>query len=207
MYDRRSPIPDLSFKIIDSGRLQLLNVLGAGSFGTIYRAHDRTCRSRRPAFLAVKVLPLADRNSRRGIYLWREIRYHRHVSGHPNILKLHRVVRDRRFLYIVLDYCPGGDMFRFVARKHTLARNDALIKRLFLQLIDAVHACHQKGIYHRDLKPENILVSKDLTQIYLGDFGLSTKTDQSRNFGTGSSLYMSPGKRISLSLRVVSYNQ
>lgn len=92
-----------------------------------------------------------------------------------------------------MDYCPGGDLFRVIARDRTLAKNDALIKRLFLQIIDAVEACHASSIFHRDLKPDNVLVSEDLSQAYLSDFGLSTKYSVSRSFGVGSHQYMCPG--------------
>lgn len=185
---------DLSLKLIDGSRVQLLNVLGAGAYGTIYRALDRTVFSVHPAFLAVKVMPLTDRQTRRGVYQAREIGYHNYLSGHPNIIKLHRVVRDSQFMYIIMDYCPGGDLFKIVSYTKQLARNNALIKSMFLQLLDAVAACHQNGIYHRDLKPENILVSPDITHLYLSDFGLSTRTEKASTFGTGSGYYMSPGQ-------------
>lgn len=194
MFQRKYILPDLSFGLIDDGRLQLLDILGAGAYGTIYRAVDHTAQLNTPSFLAVKVLPLADRWTGRGTYQAREIGYHHYVTAHPNILTLHRVVRDSQYLYIVLDYCPDGDMFRVVSRTRKFARNDALIKHIFLQVIDGVDACHQNGIFHRDLKPENILVSAELQNAYLGDFGLATRTESSTNFGAGSSYYMSPGQ-------------
>ncbi|GBE87649.1 kinase-like domain-containing protein [Sparassis latifolia] len=198
VYTRRTHImskhsvPNLAFKCIDAGRIQLLDVLGAGGHGTIYRARDLSSSLAHPIFYAVKVLHICNIETQGGIYQSREVHLQHCVSDHPNILTLHRVVRDAHYLYIVLDYCPGGDMFGIVSRKNLFARNDELIRSLFLQLIDAVHACHQRGIYHRDLKPENILVSRDLTQLYVADFGLATKTRHSITFGAGTTLYMSP---------------
>ncbi|KZT10502.1 kinase-like protein, partial [Laetiporus sulphureus 93-53] len=192
MPSKESRVPDLSLKVIDDGRLQLLNFVGAGCHGTIYRARDRKAPSGQFTFYAVKVVPIADPFTRYGRLQAREVSCHKYVSGHPNIIKLHRIVRDDEFIYLVLDYCPSGDMHKLLIERMTIARNDVLIRNLFLQLIDAVDACHQNGIFHRDLKPANILVSADATHLYLSDFGLATKQLHCTSFGTGTGSYMSP---------------
>lgn len=190
-------IPNLSMKIIDKGRLQLLEILGVGGFGTVYRAHDRECYGS-PTFRAVKVMPrIDDVRSERGKLIQREYIHHQFVSGHPNIVKLHRMTYDSDYVYLVLDYVPGGDLLSHIF-KHRLARNDELIKSLLIQLVDGVYACHQNRIYHRDLKPENVLVSSDLSSAFLGDFGLSSMSPGGRSnmFRVGTANYMSPGQYI-----------
>ncbi|CCM00806.1 uncharacterized protein FIBRA_02848 [Fibroporia radiculosa] len=188
----RIVLPDLSSKLIDDDRIQLLEPLGAGAYGAVYSGLNCLEDATSPSYFAVKIMPREDKTSHGGALQSREINYHGYVSGHPNILKLYRVAHDSEYTYIIMDYCPGGDMYRIVSLKHTFARNDVLIKSLFLQLVDAVDACHQNGIFHRDLKPENVLVSDDSTRLFLADFGLATKSERSTSFGVGSSTYMSP---------------
>lgn len=71
--------------------------------------------------------------------------------------------------------------------------NDALIRDVFIQIVDAVAYCHSLGVYHRDLKPENILCTEDGVRVVLADFGLATLDIVSSDLGVGSGYYMSPG--------------
>ncbi|KAI0937579.1 hypothetical protein AcW1_001576 [Taiwanofungus camphoratus] len=91
-----------------------------------------------------------------------------------------------------MDYCPGGDFLKFLSERRDMCGNDALVKMFLFQILDAVETCHEMGIFHRDIKPENILCSADGTQLYLSDFGLSTRKPDSLRFGAGSSYFMSP---------------
>lgn len=57
---------------------------------------------------------------------------------------------------MVLDYCPGGDFFDFLAYRGSVTENEA--RALFLQILSGVEYCHRNKIVHRDLKPENLLI-------------------------------------------------
>ena len=70
--------------------------------------------------------------------------------------------------------------------------NDALIKQIFLQIVDATEYCHSMGIFHRDLKPENILCTRDGERICIADFGLATSERISTDFGWYVSLCSLP---------------
>ena len=188
-----NPLPrieDLAGQTIDDGRILLVDPLGQGSGGVVFRAVD-LCSS---TPYAVKCMIKAEAGSRHTGFQKREIYLHTKVSPHKNIVTLHRVVEEDGYIFLVLDYCAGGDLFKFLTRRGTYVRNDELIKTVMCQLIDGLQHCHERGIFHRDIKPENIMCSRDGTQVKIGDFGLATDSVASRNFGAGTSGYMSPGK-------------
>ena len=184
--------PDMSHKFVDDGRIEMLHTVGRGGWGVVYRAREIV--NGKAEDIAVKVIVKPSKNSSRASYLRREIDHHRRMSSHPHVVTLRRVFSDACFLYIVLDYIPGGDMWRAIQDRAIYARNDDLVRSVFMQLIDVVEACHKEGIYHRDIKPSNILVSPDGTQVYLADFGLSTAERVSAKFHVGTASYESPGK-------------
>ncbi|GJE86659.1 Pkinase-domain-containing protein [Phanerochaete sordida] len=190
-------MPDMSGRTVGNGQYQLIHMLGSGSYGVVYRAIDlawsySSSSSRTSPRTAVKVLHKAALSPSALQRVRREVSAHREMSSHPNVVSMHDAFEDKENIYIVLDYCPGGDMFEKVVDEKKYFRNDEMAKSIFLQILDAVEACHRKRIYHRDLKPENILISRDGTTVYLTDFGLATCNQISETFGCGSSYYMSP---------------
>ncbi|KAG9096222.1 hypothetical protein FRC06_008895 [Ceratobasidium sp. 370] len=112
------------------------------------------------------------------------------LSGEPLPL-LENGMREE-LVYMVLSYVGGGDLFTLIAERHRYIGHDALVTDVFLQLVDAVAWCHDRGVKHRDLKPENVLCDQDGQRVVISDFGLATTDRWSRDFGCGSSYYMSP---------------
>ena len=198
MANLSAVLPCFSGKIISTGhlRLLLLECIGKGAYGVVYRALDLNAPPAKPAYFAVKCQLRHSETSEYFSLQQREIAYHKSVCSHPNVLKLHQVIEEENFVFLLLDYCPGGDLFSAIVDNGLFKRRDDRIKRTFLQILDAVHHCHRAGIFHRDLKPENILCSADVDEVFLSDFGLATTTRVSSSFGCGSTFYISPGKQI-----------
>lgn len=182
-------------RTVDSGRLRLVKVLGAGSSGVVFLALELSFGIPNGTAYAVKCITRAERGTPQSQMQRREMSFHRSVSSHPNVLTLHRIVEEGKYLYFVLDYYNGGDLFKLITEGGCFRGNDEMVKKIFLQILDAVDACHSRGIYHRDIKPENILCSADGERVCLADFGLATKNVFNMNFGAGSFSYMSPGKQ------------
>ncbi|KAH7343599.1 kinase-like domain-containing protein [Rhizoctonia solani] len=172
------------------GGLRLGEVLGTGAFGVVYVGAGSQFANGRP--VAVKVLSAAGINSERRRQIEHEMLCHSRVSRHPNIVSLHNVFVDLMAYYAVMDLHADGDLFKCITEDEFYVGNDAMIKGVFSQLLDAVEFCHKNGVYHRDLKPENILCRNGGNTVMLTDFGLATRNTFSQDFRCGSEFYMSP---------------
>lgn len=187
-----SILPNLTgFTVSGHVQLRLTKILGNGSYGVVYLAHDLSSTLDCPSYYAVKVLLRHPADSPMAAFLEQEVKFLKLLSDNPHIVKLHEVIEEEHYMYLVMDYYPDGDLFSAIVDMGSFVQNDVLIRNVFLQLLDAVECCHDRGVYHRDIKPENIMCSEG--QFYLGDFGLASGADTSKACGCGSSYYMSPG--------------
>lgn len=186
--------PEERLGTVLEGKLQLTDILGTGAYGVVYSAVDITNGVR----YAVKCLSKFNSDGtpleRRQVeYQQREIRLHYQASSHRNVVSMLKIVDNPDCIFVILEYCPEGDLFLNITERGQYVGNDELAKKIFLQILDAVEHCHSLGIYHRDLKPENILVTDHGDTVKLADFGLATSNDSSEDYGCGSTFYMSPG--------------
>jgi serine/threonine protein kinase len=173
---------------IIGGSLRIDNILGVGAYGVVYTATDL----RNNGKYAVKALKNHGQDSKQSSLQNQEMQLHIDAQGHRNVLQLFQVLEDSNYRYVVLEYCPEGDLFSNITDRGQYVRNDSLARDIFLQILDAVEHCHQRGIYHRDLKPENILVKEGGNLVKLADFGLATRSPSTADYGCGSTFYMSP---------------
>lgn len=171
-----------------AGSLRLTGIIGVGAYGVVYTAID--IHTHIP--YAVKALSKIGLDSRQRRFQQREIQLHHEASHHPNVVSLVKIMDSEDCTFVVMEYCPEGDLFTSITERGYYVGNDHLIRNAFLQILDGVDFCHSIGIYHRDLKPENILVTDGGQTLKLADFGLATKDEITSDFGCGSTFYMSP---------------
>ncbi|KAL5476767.1 hypothetical protein ACEPAI_2953 [Sanghuangporus weigelae] len=191
-------LPPLKDAIIDGGRLHLKKLLGYGTWSAVYLAECTAMESyyNMDQLYAVKCMIPRRMTPWQQKAISQEVRLHRQcAAASSSILKIVKVIDDEPtgLKYIVTEYCEGGDLNDLIQqqKKENAAKDDECIRRIFLQVLDAVKACHEEGVYHRDLKPENIMLKKGKKAV-LGDFGFATTNKYTRDLGMGSEPYMAP---------------
>ncbi|KAI9485672.1 MAG: kinase-like domain-containing protein [Benjaminiella poitrasii] len=188
----------LSTSMIDKvigDEFQLLEVLGHGSYGCLFLGQSLKDSS----YVAVKILSKLGLDLQQLQLQQLEIDIQSSLK-HPYLLALHRVIQDDEYIYMVMELCDQGDLFDFVIRDQDInpVREQALVKQLFVQILEAVENMHANGVYHRDLKLENILLkceddeNEDELTCKVADFGLATRERYSMEFGCGSTSYLAP---------------
>ncbi|KAL4065673.1 kinase-like domain-containing protein [Scleroderma yunnanense] len=185
-------IPNLAGKIL-ANRYLVTHFLGRGGWGFVYCAHDLSSHRYQKKYIkyAIKCIPKASLTGTLKQYLMREIYLHRLVSdSSPHVVTMRGAFQDNLHFYLVLDLCTRGNMATALYNA-AFEGKDELIRRVFIQVLDGVEACHKRGVYHRDIKPENILFRNDGSAC-IADFGIATEDTTSTEFGVGTPLYLSP---------------
>ena len=188
-----SSIPNLSGRTIDN-RYELLSRLGSGSWGIVYKALDLTMSpDDESRFCAIKVVHLKGHKTPITSSLKREMVFHGRVASHPNVVTLRDSFINKEHAVFVMDMSSGGDLEEYIAKKGECT-DEAELRSIFSQVLDAVVKLHEEKIYHRDLKPANILLEGDSFTPLLADFGLAVDEPRYRS-RCGTQAYMPPGMR------------
>ncbi|TRZ14803.1 hypothetical protein HGM15179_012298 [Zosterops borbonicus] len=113
--------------------------------------------------------------------------------SHQHICRLYHVIETPKKIFMVLEYCPGGELFDYIISKDHLSEEEARV--FFRQIVSAIAYVHSQGYAHRDLKPENLLIDEE-HNLKLIDFGLCAKPkgglDYHLNTCCGSPAYAAP---------------
>ena len=152
-----------SFQVIHGYRV--IRDIGQGAFATVYKVQ----RVDDDEIFAMKVVKKSNLGSSDDI-----VRFQREIDSmtilrHENIVQLHDFFSDENNFYLVIDYCPNGELSDFIAKNGKINENTAAL--LFQQIASAISYCHSYGVAHRDLKPQNILIQK-FPFVKIADFGL-----------------------------------
>ena len=176
--------------VVLDGRYESISPLNHGSFGMVFLAKDITTGQ----FVAIKCLSRStsksdcpaidiDENSV-------ELFCHERLGNHPNIVNIQHSFETKAHIYLVLEYCPMGDLYEAIRHGRGPLETEN-VRDFMLELVSAVEHMHRKGLYHRDIKPENIFLTQD-GSMKLGDLGLATSQAWSREASVGSDRYMAP---------------
>ncbi|HWO11788.1 MAG TPA: protein kinase, partial [Polyangiaceae bacterium] len=166
---------------------EVLELIGRGGMGTVYRARDR----RTGQLVAVKRMAFHPGDQTLAARYRREVDVLLRIN-HPNIVGIEDYGVENGGHYIVMEYVAGGSLRQHM--DHALQWPVERVLELIIELADALARVHQLGVIHRDVKPENILVGAD-GKPRLADFGL-VKINEARLTATGgvpgTLAYLSP---------------
>lgn len=145
--------------------------LGNGKFGLVRLGIHKLTGQK----VAIKIMSKKEMNNEDLELVKTEIEILK-VCQHPNIIKLYDIFENIDYIYIIMEYCAGNDLFHYI-EKRGFKLPEKRACQIIHKLCTAVFYIHSYGITHRDIKPENILMTDDSEEadIRVVDFGLSKK--------------------------------
>ncbi|MBX3188973.1 MAG: protein kinase [Labilithrix sp.] len=170
-------------------RFDLLEELGEGGFGVVFRARDRLLE----IDVAVKFLSATD--SRALVLFKNEFRTLTRLA-HPNLVRLHELFADDEGWFFSMELLHGTDALTWArerVREGAVPYDEERVRALLAGLVDALCFLHRTGRVHRDVKPSNVRVEPD-GRVVLLDFGLARGIDDGFDWATaaGTPRYMAP---------------
>ncbi|KAM3288044.1 serine/threonine-protein kinase ATG1c isoform X2 [Capsicum chacoense] len=164
--------------------------IGVGSFSTVWLA----CHCDDGTEVAIKEIITARLNDKLKDNLKSEIVILQRIT-HPNIIRLHDMIEEPGKIYIILEYCRGGDLSMYIQRRQGRIA-EATAKHFMQQLASGLKILRENNLIHRDLKPQNLLLSAtdDNSTLKIADFGFARSLPSRVLAETlcGSPLYMAP---------------
>lgn len=166
----------------------LIKVIGRGAFGEVQLVRHKYTQK----VFAMKLLSKFEMIKRSdSAFFWEE----RDIMAHANsewIVQLHFAFQDQKYLYMVMDYMPGGDLVNLMSN---YVVPEKWAKFYCAEVVLALDAIHSMGFVHRDVKPDNMLLDKH-GHLKLADFGTCMKMDSDglvrSDTAVGTPDYISP---------------
>jgi len=185
----RTPIEELSIGSTFAGRYQIIEEIGKGGMGRIYKALDKELEEK----VALKLIKPEISADEKTIQRFRnELKLARRIS-HMNVCRMFDLNKEGETHYITMEYVPGEDLKSSLRRIGPLSLGKALI--IARQVCEGLAEAHRLGVVHRDLKPQNIMIDRE-GNARIMDFGIARSleakgiTEDGLIIGTPE--YMSP---------------
>ena len=170
-------------------RFEILQLLGQGGMGAVYKARDTELER----LVALKLIrpelashPEILRRFKQELILAREV-------THRNVIRIFDLGQAQGIKFITMEYVEGRDLKGQIHEKGKFTAEEAV--PIVLQIAAALEAAHTAGVVHRDLKPQNVMSDKD-GRVYVMDFGIARSLERQGMTQTGALMgtpeYMSP---------------
>ncbi len=175
--------------LLSNGRYEILNLLGQGAMGAVYKAKDNEL----DRWVAIKVIqpmlvnsPAILRRFKQELILARQI-------SHKNVVRIFDIGETDGMKFITMEYIDGGDLKSLIIEQGKIPPQEAM--DILRQICNALQAAHAEGVVHRDLKPQNIMMDQH-GRVVVMDFGIAHSQETPSMTMTGALMgtpeYMSP---------------
>jgi serine/threonine protein kinase/tetratricopeptide (TPR) repeat protein len=184
-----APKEELTTGSAFAGRYQIIEELGRGGMGKVFRALDKKLNEE----VALKLIKLEIASDKKTLERFQnELKLARKIR-HSNVGGMYELLEDKGLHYITMEYVPGEDLKSFIRRSKQLSI--PTVMSIAKQICDGLSEAHKLGVVHRDLKPSNIMIDKD-GNARIMDFGIARSVGGKGITGAGVMIgtpeYMSP---------------
>ncbi|CAD8077010.1 unnamed protein product [Paramecium primaurelia] len=172
-------------KKVKLGEYDIMNTLGTGSFGRVRLAKQKSNNK----YVALKMLKKIEILRLKQVdHIISEFNILKQIK-HPFLIEMSGYTQDERYLYFVLEYIQGGELFTYLRNAGTVQNEEAQFYSA--QVVLMFEYLHTKNIVYRDLKPENLLVQSD-GYLKLTDFGFAKVVEDRTYTLCGTPEYLAP---------------
>jgi len=184
-----TPLEELSTGSLFAGRYQIIEELGHGGMGRVYRTLDKKINEE----VALKLIRPEIASEKRTLERFgNELKIARKIA-HKNVGKMYHLSEEKGTHYITMEYVPGEDLKRMIRMSKHLSVDTAV--DIGKQICEGLAEAHRLGIVHRDLKPSNIMIDRE-GNARIMDFGIARLMTAKGITGAGVAVgtpdYMSP---------------
>jgi len=185
----QTPIKELTTGSTFAGRYQVIEELGKGGMGKVYRVLDKKLKEE-VALKLIKPEVASDKETLERFS--NELKLARKI-GHRNVGRMYELMQDEGTHFITMEYVSGEDLKSFIRRSRQLTVGTAIA--IAKQVCEGLAEAHRLGVVHRDLKPSNIMIDKE-GNARIMDFGIARSLKGKGITGAGVMIgtpeYMSP---------------
>ncbi|MGD9346329.1 MAG: protein kinase [Candidatus Aminicenantes bacterium] len=184
-----TPQEELATGTTFAGRYQIIEELGKGGMGRVYKALDKEINAK----VALKLIKPEISADRKTIERFRkELKIARDIT-HKNVCRMYDLNKEGDSYFITMEYVSGEDLKSFIRRSRQLTIGTAIT--IAKQVCEGLSEAHKSGVVHRDLKPSNIMIDNE-GNVRIMDFGIARFLKEKGITGTGVIIgtpeYMSP---------------
>ncbi|NXF48648.1 NEK5 kinase, partial [Oceanites oceanicus] len=171
-------------------KYEIIKKIGEGSFGKIFLAKGKVDNEQ----CVIKEINLTEMPVKEKEASQKEVILLAKMK-HANIVTFYASLQEKNKLYIMMEYCDGGDLMKRINMQHGVLFDEDQILCWFVQISLGLKHIHDKKILHRDVKAQNIFLSNNGKVAKLGDFGIARQLNSTMELAhtcVGTPYYLSP---------------